>query len=252
MVTAVLPSLWYSSRTSSASRSKKPECTKRWPGAKDLSWSVSARHRTFGCHLGRGAGPEGMQWPNHLHLVHADLGADRCPRRFRGGRDGHAEHESVGSAQSAEYASGSSRLLHAGTQGQCVEADPVARPLACLDVHVETQVGQVCEEARAAQADAAAQGGLRGGDDAHRADGCDDAVRLISAAANHKKVIVSVSSTPLIFVHGYWHGSLQAKFIVDADAALPANPTTVSALDASHSPFLSMPDQVAEIVLPLG
>lgn len=110
-----------------------------------------------------------------------------------------------------------------------------------LDVHVETQVGQVCEEARAAQADAAAQGGLRGGDDAHRADGCDDAVRLISAAANHKEVIVSVSSTPSIFVHGYWHGSLQAKFIVEPDAALPANPTTVFALDASHSPFLSMP-----------
>lgn len=108
MVTAVLPSLWYSSRTSSASRSKKPERTKRWPGAKDLSWSVDARHRTFGCHLGRGAGPEGMQWPNHLHLVHSDLGADRRPRRFRGGRDGHAGHEGVGSAQSAEYASGSS------------------------------------------------------------------------------------------------------------------------------------------------
>ena len=149
MVTAVLPSLWYSSRTSSASRSKKPECTKRWPGAKDLSWSVSARHRTFGC--GRGAGLEGMQWPNHLHLVHADLGADRRPRRFRGGRDGHAEHEGVGSAQSAEH--GVRQLdgpLHAGTQSQCVEADPVARPLACLDVHVETQVGQVREEARAA------------------------------------------------------------------------------------------------------
>jgi pimeloyl-ACP methyl ester carboxylesterase len=42
---------------------------------------------------------------------------------------------------------------------------------------------------------------------------------------------------------------LQQKFINDADAAFPDNPTSVVALDASHSPFLSMPDAVAEIVL---
>jgi pimeloyl-ACP methyl ester carboxylesterase len=46
--------------------------------------------------------------------------------------------------------------------------------------------------------------------------------------------------------------ALQQKFISDADAAFPANPTSVVALDASHSPFLSMPHQVAEIVTKLG
>jgi hypothetical protein len=43
--------------------------------------------------------------------------------------------------------------------------------------------------------------------------------------------------------------ALQRKFIADADAAFPANPTAVRELEAAHSPFLSMPDQVAGIVL---
>lgn len=42
--------------------------------------------------------------------------------------------------------------------------------------------------------------------------------------------------------------ALQRKFIADADAAFPDNPTSVVTLDASHGPFLSMPDQVAEII----
>ena len=42
--------------------------------------------------------------------------------------------------------------------------------------------------------------------------------------------------------------ALQRKFISDADAAFPNNPTTVVALDSSHSPFLSMPEEVAAIV----
>jgi pimeloyl-ACP methyl ester carboxylesterase len=46
--------------------------------------------------------------------------------------------------------------------------------------------------------------------------------------------------------------NLQQRFISDADAAFPANPTSVVALDASHSPFLSMPRQLADIVTPLG
>jgi pimeloyl-ACP methyl ester carboxylesterase len=45
--------------------------------------------------------------------------------------------------------------------------------------------------------------------------------------------------------------ALQQRFIADADAAFPGNPTSVHILDASHSPFLSMPGQVAEIVLKL-
>ncbi|GAA3389464.1 alpha/beta fold hydrolase [Cryptosporangium minutisporangium] len=42
--------------------------------------------------------------------------------------------------------------------------------------------------------------------------------------------------------------TLQRRFIAEADAAYPGNPTTVVALDASHSPFLSMPERVADLV----
>ncbi|GAA3748894.1 alpha/beta fold hydrolase [Salinactinospora qingdaonensis] len=42
--------------------------------------------------------------------------------------------------------------------------------------------------------------------------------------------------------------ALQQKFIAEADAAFPDNPTSVVTLDASHSPFLSMPGEVAAIV----
>jgi hypothetical protein len=46
--------------------------------------------------------------------------------------------------------------------------------------------------------------------------------------------------------------ALQRKFISDADTAFPENRTCVVALDASHSPFLSMPRQVANLVTTLG
>jgi pimeloyl-ACP methyl ester carboxylesterase len=45
---------------------------------------------------------------------------------------------------------------------------------------------------------------------------------------------------------------LQRLFITEADAAFPHNPTSVVTLDASHAPFLSMPDEVAEVVGKLG
>jgi pimeloyl-ACP methyl ester carboxylesterase len=45
--------------------------------------------------------------------------------------------------------------------------------------------------------------------------------------------------------------ALQRRFIADADAAFADNPTSVHTLDTSHSPFLSVPGQVAEIVLKL-
>nr|WP_307782138.1 alpha/beta hydrolase [Streptomyces sp. MBT65] len=45
--------------------------------------------------------------------------------------------------------------------------------------------------------------------------------------------------------------TLQQKFIADADTAFPDNTTSVVALDASHSPFLSMPGRVADIVTKL-
>jgi hypothetical protein len=45
---------------------------------------------------------------------------------------------------------------------------------------------------------------------------------------------------------------LQKRFIRDADAAFPNNPTSVVTLDASHSPFLSMPRQVADVVTRLN
>ena len=44
---------------------------------------------------------------------------------------------------------------------------------------------------------------------------------------------------------------LQRKFIADADAAFPGNPTEVHTLESSHSPFLSMPGELAGILLKL-
>ncbi|MET9793661.1 alpha/beta fold hydrolase [Streptomyces canus] len=46
--------------------------------------------------------------------------------------------------------------------------------------------------------------------------------------------------------------ALQQKFIADADAAFPHNTTSMVGLDSSHSPFLSSPGQVADIVMKLG
>lgn len=45
--------------------------------------------------------------------------------------------------------------------------------------------------------------------------------------------------------------ALQRRFIAEADAAFPDNPTNVTALNASHSPFLSMPDRVADLLADL-
>jgi len=45
--------------------------------------------------------------------------------------------------------------------------------------------------------------------------------------------------------------ALQERFIAEADAAFPDNPTSVVRIDASHSPFLSMPETVADIVVRL-
>ncbi|WP_171063949.1 alpha/beta fold hydrolase [Actinomadura soli] len=41
--------------------------------------------------------------------------------------------------------------------------------------------------------------------------------------------------------------AVQRRLIAEADAAFPENPTSVVTLDSSHSPFLSMPGQVADI-----
>ncbi|HEY7276089.1 MAG TPA: alpha/beta fold hydrolase [Trebonia sp.] len=43
--------------------------------------------------------------------------------------------------------------------------------------------------------------------------------------------------------------AMQRKFIELADAAFPGNPTTVHTLDSSHSPFLSMPGELTDIIL---
>ncbi|MEV5494977.1 alpha/beta fold hydrolase [Nonomuraea fuscirosea] len=45
---------------------------------------------------------------------------------------------------------------------------------------------------------------------------------------------------------------VQTRFIAEADAAFPDNPTSVVTLDASHSPFLSMPGELAGILTALG
>jgi pimeloyl-ACP methyl ester carboxylesterase len=43
--------------------------------------------------------------------------------------------------------------------------------------------------------------------------------------------------------------ALQDRFIAEADAAFPQNPTRTVGLDTSHSPFLSQPDRVAAAIL---
>ncbi|HEX4398389.1 MAG TPA: alpha/beta fold hydrolase [Trebonia sp.] len=45
--------------------------------------------------------------------------------------------------------------------------------------------------------------------------------------------------------------AMQRRFIELADAAFPGNPTTVHTLESSHSPFLSMPGELADIILKL-
>jgi pimeloyl-ACP methyl ester carboxylesterase len=46
--------------------------------------------------------------------------------------------------------------------------------------------------------------------------------------------------------------AMQRKFIELADAAFPDSPTRVHILDSSHSPFLSMPGKLADIILKLS
>jgi pimeloyl-ACP methyl ester carboxylesterase len=45
--------------------------------------------------------------------------------------------------------------------------------------------------------------------------------------------------------------AMQRRFIELADAAFPGNPTTVHTLESSHSPFLSVPGELAGIILKL-
>lgn len=42
--------------------------------------------------------------------------------------------------------------------------------------------------------------------------------------------------------------AMQRRFIQLADAAFPDNPTTVHTLDSAHTPFLSMPGELADII----
>ena len=59
-------------------------------------------------------------------------------------------------------------------------------------------------------------------------------------------------SVPRTYVHTSQDWSirpaLQRRFVAEADAAFPDNPTTVVELESSHSPFLSRPDAVADLV----
>ena len=43
--------------------------------------------------------------------------------------------------------------------------------------------------------------------------------------------------------------ALQDRWIAEADALMPSNPTTVYPLASSHSPFISQPDKLAAILL---
>ncbi|MET8867185.1 alpha/beta fold hydrolase [Nonomuraea sp. NPDC004580] len=46
--------------------------------------------------------------------------------------------------------------------------------------------------------------------------------------------------------------AVQRRFVAEADAAFPGNPTSVVSLGASHSPFLSMPGRLAEAIVQNG
>ncbi|MCT2581822.1 alpha/beta fold hydrolase [Actinophytocola gossypii] len=46
--------------------------------------------------------------------------------------------------------------------------------------------------------------------------------------------------------------ALQTRFVAEADAAFPDNPTCTVKLDASHSPFLSVPEELADVLASLG
>lgn len=46
--------------------------------------------------------------------------------------------------------------------------------------------------------------------------------------------------------------AMQERFIAEADAAFPDDPTSVVTLESAHSPFLSMPGEPAGVLLPLG
>lgn len=46
--------------------------------------------------------------------------------------------------------------------------------------------------------------------------------------------------------------AVQARFIAEADDAFPEHRTVVETVAASHSPFLSMPDEVADILATVG
>ncbi|RFU86801.1 alpha/beta fold hydrolase [Streptomyces triticagri] len=46
--------------------------------------------------------------------------------------------------------------------------------------------------------------------------------------------------------------AVQDRFIAEADAAFPHNPTSVADLPSSHSPFLSMPRELASVLRDLG
>src|SRR5262249_46922653 len=45
--------------------------------------------------------------------------------------------------------------------------------------------------------------------------------------------------------------ALQRLFIAQADQAFPRNPTRVQTLESSHSPFLSMPERLAALLVEL-
>ncbi|MFB9468050.1 alpha/beta fold hydrolase [Nonomuraea salmonea] len=46
--------------------------------------------------------------------------------------------------------------------------------------------------------------------------------------------------------------AVQRRFVAEADAAFPGDPMSVVSLDASHSPFLSMPGRLAEVIVRNG
>jgi pimeloyl-ACP methyl ester carboxylesterase len=80
--------------------------------------------------------------------------------------------------------------------------------------------------------------------------GCDAPARI--AGDSTALTARGWGSVPRTYVHtardNVCRPALQRRFIADADAAFPANPTRVAELDSSHSPLLSMPGALAGII----
>jgi pimeloyl-ACP methyl ester carboxylesterase len=80
--------------------------------------------------------------------------------------------------------------------------------------------------------------------------GCDAPLGLMTGAS--QLTAERWGSIPRTYVHcrrdNVVRPALQHRFVAEADAAFPSTPTSVVEVDASHSPFLSVPALLADVI----